>query len=95
MCEKSPLRTTTTLHFVRASSGVMKHGRDFFLPGVPAGGSCFVRCSAPYYLGSVRSAEDWIVDDPSFWSPKPMSFHVLVPVDPMQHANSCSVGLRL
>lgn len=24
--------------------------------GVPAGGSCFVRCSAPYYLGSVRPA---------------------------------------
>ena len=23
-------------------------------PGVPAGGSCFVRCSAPYYVGSIR-----------------------------------------
>ncbi|CAE7460404.1 unnamed protein product [Symbiodinium microadriaticum] len=24
--------------------------------GVPAGGSCFVRCAAPYYLGSIRPA---------------------------------------
>ncbi|CAJ1448217.1 unnamed protein product [Effrenium voratum] len=24
--------------------------------GVPAGGSCFVRCKAPYYLGSIRPA---------------------------------------